>query len=102
VLFDHRAAREFEGVKGKADRKAVFTAVEKLFALGPALPSPHIKSLKNAPVLWELRPRQGRCAVRPIYTRIDDRFVILAVAADKPSFDAALLAAGKRASEHQT
>jgi len=37
---------DFEDVKSRGDRKAVFNVVQKLKDLGPALPSPHMKSLK--------------------------------------------------------
>lgn len=90
MLFTLEAIVDFEDVKGKQDRKATFNAVHKLAAVGPDLPSPHMKSLKGAPGLCELRPRQGRSAVRPIYVRTESRFIVLAVAKDKDDFDAAL------------
>ena len=90
VYFDADAAREFEGVMSKGDRNAVFQAVEKLRFLGPALSSPNMKSLKGERDLFELRPKRGAIAVRPIYARLDRTFVILAVAPDKKRLDRAI------------
>lgn len=93
VIYDADAILEFEEVKSREERRAVFTCVDKLRRLGAKLPTPHMKSLKNEPNLWELRPHQGRARVRPIYSRLpDDEFVILAfaVAADKADFGAAV------------
>jgi hypothetical protein len=67
VEFDSDAVIDFEDVKSRGDRKAVFNVVQKLKDLGPDLPSPHMKSLKGAADLFELRPKQGACEVRPIY-----------------------------------
>jgi len=61
VEFDSDAVIDFEDVKSRSDRKAVFNVVQKLKDLGPDLPSPHMKSLKGRPDLFELRPRQGAC-----------------------------------------
>jgi len=47
---------DFEDVKSHGDRKAVFNLVQKLKDVGPDLPSPHMKSLKGRPDLFELRP----------------------------------------------
>jgi hypothetical protein len=90
VVFAQEAVIDFEDVKSKTERKAVFNAVAKLTALGPDLPSPHMKSLKGAAGLYELRPRQGSSPVRPIYARSGNEFVVLAVARDKTAFDPAL------------
>jgi hypothetical protein len=46
VDFDSDAVIDFEDVKSRGDRKAVFNVVQKLKDLGPDLPSPHMKSLK--------------------------------------------------------
>lgn len=96
VEFDCDAVIDFEDVKSRGDRKAVFNVVQKLKDLGPDLPSPHMKSLKREADLLELRPRQGACEARPIYMRIGDRFVILAVAAKKKNFDRAVANATQR------
>jgi hypothetical protein len=90
VYFDADAARDFEEVKSMGDRKAVFRAIEKLGYRGPALPSPHMKSLKGERDLFELRPKSGAAAVRLIYARISSTFVILAVAPDKKRLDRAI------------
>ncbi len=90
VQFDADAVVDMEGVKSKGDRKAVFKIIVMLMETGPRLRSPHVKSLKGEPDLFELRPKQGAIAVRPIFARVGDRFVILAVAATKPEFGRAL------------
>lgn len=41
VVFDGDAVIDFEDVKSRGERKAVFNVVDKLRALGPDLPSPH-------------------------------------------------------------
>lgn len=51
--------------------------------------------------LFELRPRQGACKARPIYARLGQRFVVLAVAAKKKDFDRAVAAAEDRLSRHR-
>lgn len=96
VLYDPDAVVDFERVKGVGERRAVLLAVEKLAALGPELTSPHLKSLKGAADLFELRPRRGRSPVRAIYARSGDRFVILAVAAKKNRLGVAVADAGER------
>jgi hypothetical protein len=96
------AVLDFEALKSREERKATFTAVDKLAALGPKLLPPHAKSLKGEPGLYELRPRAGRSQVRPIYRRTGDDYVILAVAiaADKADFDAAVARARARFSSY--
>lgn len=71
VDFDSDAVMDFEDVKSRGDRRAVFNVVQKLKDLGPNLPPPHMKSLKGEANLFELRPRQGACEARPIYARFD-------------------------------
>ena len=100
VVFDADAVIDLEDVKSKGDRKASFNAVHKLKELGPLLPSPHMKSLQGEKDLFELRPKQGRSPVRPIYARVDNQFVILAVAPDKSRFERALTDARSRISRH--
>jgi hypothetical protein len=96
VEFDSDAVIDFEDVKSRSDRKAVFNVVQKLTDLGPDLPSPHMKSLKGRADLFELRPKQGACEVRPIYARVGQRFVVLAVAAKKKDFERMVVAANDR------
>jgi hypothetical protein len=96
VEFDGDAVVDFEDVKSRGDRQAVFNVIQKLKDLGPALPSPHMKSLKGEADLFELRPKQGACEVRPIYARLGDRFVVLAIAAKKQGFDRAVADATQR------
>jgi hypothetical protein len=100
VDFDYEAVIDFEDVKSRGDRKAVFNVVQKLKDLGPDLPPPHMKSLKGEANLFELRPKQGACEVRPIYARFGGRFVVLAVAAKKKDFDGALVEARERLERH--
>lgn len=96
VEFDGDAVVDFEDVKARSDRRAVFNVVQKLKDLGPGLPSPHMKSLKGQADLFELRPKQGACEARPIYARLGERFVILAIAAKKKEFEQAVADAGQR------
>jgi hypothetical protein len=96
VEFDSDAVIDFEDVKSRGDRKAVFNVVQKLKDLGPDLPSPHMKSLKGEADLFELRPKQGACEARPIYARLGQRFVVLAIAAKKKDFERAAVAANDR------
>jgi len=100
VDFDGDAVIDFEDVKSRGDRRAVFNVVQKLKDLGPDLPSPHMKSLKGEANLFELRPKQGACEARPIYARFGGRFVVLAVAAKKKDFDRAVAAASDRLKRH--
>jgi hypothetical protein len=101
VEFDADAVIDFEDVKSRGERKAVFNAVQKLKDLGPDLPSPHMKSLKGEADLFELRPKQGACEARPIYVRLETRFVILAVAAKKKEFEKAAGEATQRLRRHR-
>ena len=96
VEFDGDAVVDFEDVKSRGDRKAVFNVLQKLKDLGPDLSSPHMKSLKGEADLFELRPKQGACEVRPIFARLGDRFVVLGVAAKKKDFDRLVIEASRR------
>jgi phage-related protein len=103
VYYDPDAVLDLEALTSRGERKATFTAVDKLRALGPKLVPPHTKSLKGEPGLYELRPRAGKSPVRPIYRRVDDEYVILAVAiaADKADFDVAVAHARARSSRYE-
>jgi hypothetical protein len=79
------------------ERVAADNAIQKLEALGEALPFPHqsaVQGIKGG-FLRELRPRAGRSPWRPLYCRIGEIFVVLAVApeaqVDKRGFDKAAL-----------
>lgn len=96
VDFDRGAVADLEGVKSRRDRKAMMHAVRKLSEIGPELATPHMKSLKGEADFFELRPRQGACAARLIYMRDGVRFVVLAIAPDKPSFSGAVRDARQR------
>ncbi len=99
--FDIDGVLDFEDVKSRGDRKAVFNVIDKLSEFGPALGSPHMKSLKGEADLFELRPKRGAIAVRAIYARVGDRFVILAVAATKPRFGRAVADARTRLARYR-
>lgn len=101
VDFDSEAVIDFEDVKSRGDRKAVFNVVQKLKDVGPGLPPPHMKSLKGEADLFELRPKQGVCEARPIYARIGQRFVVLAMAAKKKDLDRAVAIANNRLQRHR-
>lgn len=100
VVYDPEAVLDLEGIKGKDDRKAIFNAVDKLRRLGTQLAPPHVKLLKGEADLCELRPRQGRSAVRPLYRRFGDLFVILAIAR-KSDFDKKVRLATERAKQYE-
>lgn len=91
---------DFAEVKAREERKAFFNAVHKLKELGPDLPTPHMKSLKGEADLFELRPKQGRSAVRPIYCRSGQQFLILAIAPNKDAFDRAVADANVRKAKY--
>jgi hypothetical protein len=101
VEFDANAVADFEGVKGRSERRAALNAVDKLKELGPRLPAPHMKSLAGETDLFELRPRRGDSAVRPIYARIGNRFVVLSVAPRKDGFARALSDARTRLARYR-
>jgi hypothetical protein len=101
VDFDSDAVIDFEDVKSRGDRKAVFNVVQKLKDLGPNLPSPHMKSLKGEADLFELRSKQGACEARPIYARLGQRFLVLAVAAKKRDFNWVIIEAADRLGRHR-
>ncbi len=94
--FDSDAVADLEDVRSRGDRKAVFNVVQKLKDVGPSLPSPHMKSLRGEADLFELRPKRGACEIRPIYARLGEAFVVLAIAAKKKDFGRAVIAANHR------
>lgn len=101
VEWDADAVGDFEDVKSRAERKAVFNGAHKLKALGKDLPAPRVKALKGEPDLLELRPRQGDSPVRPIFARDGNRFIILAVAPNKRSFGRAISNARDRLARYK-
>jgi len=61
VVYDADAVREFESLKGKRERNAVYAVVEKLQMVGPDLKPPHVKSLKGEGDCWSCgRAREAR------------------------------------------
>lgn len=101
VVFDPDAVAEFvTAVKAKEERKAILNAVDKLRQVGDRLAPPHVKSLRGAPDLYELRPRQGRSDWRPVYARFGEVFVVLAI--DRhDNFDALIARARARAGQYR-
>jgi hypothetical protein len=102
VVF-HPAAEQELAALPATDRVAVLHAAEKLAALGPSLPHPHQSDVRGADGLRELRPRAGRSRFRPLYGRVGDAFVILAVGpealVDRRGFDRTVRAATRRLAE---
>ncbi|MPZ14829.1 MAG: hypothetical protein GEU73_10485 [Chloroflexi bacterium] len=63
------------------ERQALYNAILKLEAIGPALGYPHTSAIQGASSgLRKLRPRAGRSPWRGLYRLVGDRFVIAAVA----------------------
>ena len=81
-------------------------AVEKLEALGPALPFPHQSNVQGADGLRELRPRAGRSPWRGFYGQLGKTFVLAAVGpeakVDPRGFKRAVRAATSRMAEIET
>jgi len=84
-----------------ADQVAMRHAAQKLSALGPNLRFPHQSSVRGeeGKGLRELRPRSGRSVWRPLYRRVEDAYVILAVGPEAEVDSAGFAAAGKRGNE---
>jgi hypothetical protein len=108
VRWHPEAQTEAQALRDPRDREAIAHAVEKLEVEGVNLSHPHQSAIRGSGRgLRELRPRGGRSAVRPLYTRFDRRtFVILAIApeaqSDRRGFNAALRRASRRFNEiHQ-
>jgi hypothetical protein len=102
VVWDADAVLEFEELRSPKERMSVFKVVD-LVARTRSLEPPHAKSLKGEPGLLELRPRQGRSHVRPIYRRSGSGFVILAVSVrpDKADFEKAVQDARARCARYE-
>jgi hypothetical protein len=102
VVF-HPAAEKELGALATADRVAVLHATEKLAALGPMLPHPHQSDVRGRVGLRELRPRAGRSRIRPLYGRVGNTFVVVAIGpeaiVDRRGFDRAVRAAAQRLAE---
>ncbi len=102
VVFHPEAEAELDALP-VSERVATLHAVEKLEALGPALPFPHQSNVKGTEGLRELRPRAGRSQWRALYGRAQDTFVVVAIApealVDARQFRRAVAAASKRMNE---
>ncbi len=103
VLYHWEAVVEYEAIKDRRARRAVLTVVSFLRDLGPRLTEPHSKSVKGATKLLELRPGGGKILFRPLYARVGNRFVVLAIAPeaveDQSGFNSAVARARKRAKD---
>ena len=77
-------AEEERAALPAGERAAIQKAIEKLESLGIMLPFPHKGAVKGMTGgWWELRPRGGKCAWRPLYTRVGpEEFKIAAIAPD--------------------
>jgi len=74
----HPEARKEERELPAREKLAMANAIDKLRALGPALPYPHSSDVRGADRLRELRPRAGRSPWRALYRRVGDVMVIAA------------------------
>jgi len=99
VVF-HPKAREEQRQLSPQERQAMMNAVDKLTALGPALPYPHSSDVREADRLRELRPRAGRSRWRALYRQARNAFVVAAIApaaqVDHRGFKRAVAAAEAR------
>jgi len=102
VVYLPGAERERDGLP-PGERSALYNAVVKLQAIGPALGYPHTSAIQGASQLRELRPRAGRSPWRGLYRMVGGRFVIAAIAPeaqhDPKGFRRACEAAAQRLSE---
>lgn len=88
-------------VKSREERKAAYSAVDKLRQVGSALGPPHMKPLQGESNLCELRPRQGRSPTRLLYRRFGAVYVVLAVAKHKGDFETKKRIANTRARQYE-
>ena len=104
VVYLPEALKERDTLPPK-ERVALYNAVTKLEAVGPALGFPHASAVQAAGHLRELRPRAGRSPWRGLYGLVGDRFVIAAVAPeaqhDPKGFKRACAAAERRLNEFE-
>jgi hypothetical protein len=103
VVYHPDAETERSELPAK-ERVAIAHVVEKLEALGPDLPFPHQSAVRGGKGgVRELRPRSGRSHWRPLYRRIGDVFVVLAVGPeaehDRRGFNRAVSVADERLRE---
>jgi hypothetical protein len=102
VVYLPSAESERDGLP-PGERNALYNAVVKLQAIGPALGYPHTSAIQGTSQLRELRPRAGRSPWRGLYRMVGGRFVIAAIAPeaqhDPKGFRRACEAAAKRLSE---
>jgi phage-related protein len=94
---------ELDSLKGP-ERSAMANALEKLKDVGMDLSYPHSSQVMGTR-FRELRPRRGRSPWRVLYVRVEDRFVLCALAPEAQSnprgFRRALTLAEDRLSLYQ-
>lgn len=100
VIYDPDAVVELLAMKSKEEHRALLNAVRKLGELGEQLGPPHMKPLKGAAALRELRPRQGQSDWRAIYRRAGDFYAILAIDRHK-NFTTLIARAQTRAEQYE-
>jgi Phage derived protein Gp49-like (DUF891) len=84
-----------------ADQVAMLHAAQKLAAEGPNLRFPHQSAVRGdeGKGLRELRPRSGRSVWRPLYRRVADIYMIVAIGPEADVDPAGFAAAGTRGNE---
>jgi len=96
------AQKERDALPSK-ERVALYNAVTKLEAVGPALGYPNTSAVQGTNHLRELRPRAERSPWRGLYRLVGEIFVIAAVAPeaqhDPKGFKRACAAAERRLNE---
>lgn len=82
MIWHDEALAEYSRIPDRADRDAIDRATDKLEALGPLLTFPHASGIVGTHdvTVRALRPRRGRSRWRPLYCRVGDVFLILAIA----------------------
>jgi hypothetical protein len=100
VAWHPKALDEKNTIEDVAERVAIAHVIEKLEVDGPALWSPHQSAVmgEEGSGLRELRPRRGRSRWRPIYRRMEERFLAVGSEAeiDKAGYAKALRLAKQR------
>jgi hypothetical protein len=102
VVFHPEAEAELDALPVK-ERVAVMQRSRNWPRSARRCRSPHQSNVKGAERLRELRPRSGRSPWRPLYGRVADTFVVVAVGpealVDPRRFRRTLAAATKRLDE---
>jgi hypothetical protein len=102
VLIHPEAQAELDRLPAR-EKVAVVAVMDKLRAIGPALPHPHSSNVQTASDLRELRPRQGRSPWRAFYRKIGESFLVAAIGpeaqSDRRGFQRSINEAEKRLDE---